>query len=283
VINLQKSNVISQFANWLETEGKSVNTVTTYQREMKKFQDWLYKYPTYLENISQQDVQNYLSFLEQQGKSPITIDKILGSIRTFSKFLKRPEITLDIKVMPIEKKDELEILTPFEYNQLLHKVKKDGHERNIAIVYLLLHTGIRVSELCSLNKSNIDIEKKQLIVKNTLTCEERNIPLSEEAKQYLLRYCGSFSSEEALFTSRSNERLTERSIQYMLKKYNVHPHKLRHTFCQKLIDKGIGLEIVSKLAGHKDINVTKRYAKSRMKQLELEEAIQKTFINETLG
>ncbi|MCE4052208.1 tyrosine-type recombinase/integrase [Bacillus sp. Au-Bac7] len=280
---MQKSNVISQFADWLETEGKSVNTVTTYQREMKKFQDWLYKYPTYLENISQQDVQNYLSFLEQQGKSPITIDKILGSIRTFAKFLRRPEIILDIKVMPIEKKGELEILTSFEYNQLLQKVKKDGHGRNIAIVYLLLHTGIRVSELCSLNKSNIDLIKKQLIVKNGITGEERVIPLSEEAKEYLHKYCDSFNSDEALFTSRSNERLTERSIQYMLKKYNVHPHKLRHTFCQKLIDKGVGLEIVSKLAGHKDINVTKRYAKSRMKQLELEEAIQKTFISDTLG
>lgn len=280
---MQKSNVISQFADWLETEGKSVNTVTTYQREMKKFQDWLYKYPTYLENISQKDVQDYLSFLEQQRKSPITIDKILGSIRTFAKFLKRPEITLDIKVMPIEKKGELEILTPYEYNQLLQEVKNDGHERNIAIVYLLLHTGIRVSELCSLNKSNIDIRKKQLTVRNGLTGEERYIPLSEEAKKYLLKYCDSFYSEDALFTSKSNERLTERSIQYMLKKYNVHPHKLRHTFCQKLIDKGIGLEVVSKLAGHKDINVTKRYAKSRMKQFELEEAIQKTFINDTLG
>ncbi len=64
----------------------------------------------------------------------------------------------------------------------------------------------------------------------------------------------------------------------MLKKYNVHPHKLRHTFCQKLIDKGIGLEVVSKLAGHKDINVTKRYAKSRMEQFELEEAIQKLLL-----
>jgi len=280
---VQKSNVISQFADWLETEGKSVNTVTTYQREMKKFQDWLYKYPTYLDNISQKDVQSYLSFLEQQGKSPITIDKILGSIRTFAKFLKRPEIILDIKVVPIEKKGELEILTPYEYDQLLQEVKKDGHERNIAIVYLLLHTGIRVSELCSLNKSNIDIRKKQLVVRNGLTGEERYIPLSEEAKTHLLKYCDSFNSDDALFISKSNERLTERSIQYMLKKYNVHPHKLRHTFCQKLIDKGIGLEIVSKLAGHKDINVTKRYAKSRMKQLELEEAIQKTFINDTLG
>ncbi|WP_157077449.1 tyrosine-type recombinase/integrase, partial [Robertmurraya korlensis] len=89
--------------------------------------------------------------------------------------------------------------------------------------------------------------------------------------------------EDALFVSKSRERLTERSVQYMLKKYQVNPHKLRHTFCQRLVDKGVALEIVSELAGHKDINVTKRYAKSRMKQLELEKAIQSTFSNDTLG
>ncbi|HYK73904.1 MAG TPA: tyrosine-type recombinase/integrase, partial [Pseudoneobacillus sp.] len=113
--------------------------------------------------------------------------------------------------------------------------------------------------------------------------EARIIPLSKDAKFHLLNYCDAFNVNEPLFTSRSNERLTERSIQYILKKYNVNPHKLRHTFCQRLIDRGISLEIVSKLAGHKDLNVTKKYAKSRMKQLELDEAIRKTFINDTLG
>ena len=69
--------------------------------------------------------------------------------------------------------------------------------------------------------------------------------------------------------------MTPRSVQYMLKKFDVHPHKLRHTFCQQLINKGIDLPIVSKLAGHKDLNMTKRYLID--KKLDLDDAIDQTF------
>jgi integrase/recombinase XerD len=280
---LQETNVIAQFTEWLKQVGKSPSTVSTYQREIQKYQDWLQQYSIYLEDITQEDVQSYVSYLEQQGKSPVTIDKILGSIRTFAKFLKRPEIIIDITVVPVEKKEEIEVLTTFESEQLVREVKKDGHNRNIAIVYLLLHTGIRVSELCSLNKSDIDFERNRVFVRNNSTGEGRTIPLSAEARDYLEKHIELNRIEDALFVSKSNERLSERSIQYMLKKYQVNPHKLRHTFCQRLVDKGVALEIVSELAGHKDINVTKRYAKSRMKQLELEQAIQNTFSKDTLG
>lgn len=280
---MQETNVLAQFTEWLKQVGKSPSTVTTYQREIQKYQDWLQQYSIYLEDITQKDVQSYVSFLEQQGKSPVTIDKILGSIRTFAKFLKKPDIIIDITVVPVEKKDEIEVLTTFECDQLVREVKKDGHNRNIAIVYLLLHTGIRVSELCSLNKSDIDFERNLVLVKHNSTGEGRVIPLSDEARAYLENHIELNHIEDALFVSKSNERLTERSVQYMLKKYQVNPHKLRHTFCQRLVDKGVALEIVSELAGHKDINVTKRYAKSRMKQLELEKAIQNTFSKDTLG
>jgi len=280
---LQETNVLDQFTEWLKQVGKSPSTVSTYQREIQKYQDWLQQYSIYLEDISQKDVQSYVSFLEQQGKSPVTIDKILGAIRTFAKFLKKPDIIIDIAVVPVEKKEEIEVLTPLECEQLFREVKKDGHNRNIAIVYLLLHTGIRVSELCSLNKSDIDFERNLVLVKHNSTGEERAIPLSDDSRTYLQRHIELNRIEDALFVSKSNERLSERSVQYMLKKYQVNPHKLRHTFCQLLVDKGVALEIVSELAGHKDINVTKRYAKSRMKQLELEKAIQNTFSNDTLG
>lgn len=280
---MQETNVLDQFTEWLKQVGKSPSTVSTYQREIQKYQDWLQQYSIYLEDISQKDVQSYVSFLEQQGKSPVTIDKILGAIRTFAKFLKRPDIIIDITVVPVEKKEEIEVLTPLECEQLVREVKKDGHNRNIAIVYLLLHTGIRVSELCSLNKSDIDFERNLVLVKHNSTGEERAIPLSDDSRAYLERHIELNHIEDALFVSKSKERLSERSVQYMLKKYHVNPHKLRHTFCQRLVDKGVALEIVSELAGHKDINVTKRYAKSRMKQLELEKAIQNTFSNDTLG
>jgi integrase/recombinase XerD len=275
------SNVIvTDFSKWLEEGGKSLNTISTYQRELLKYQGWLHQYSIHLKDISQNDVQNYISFLEHQGKSPITIDKILGAIRTFAKFLKRPEIIMDIQIIPIEKNDEIELLSISECEQLLTQVKKDGNKRNIAIVYTLLHTGIRVSELCALNKSNLDFTHNQLFVYPAVGVQ-RSIPLSDEVKIHLINYLESANIVDALFISKSNERLTERSIQYMLKKYYVNPHKLRHTFCQRLVDKGVSLEVVSQLAGHKDINVTKRYAKSRMKQFELEEAIRNTFFDDT--
>lgn len=280
---LEPSNgIINDFLKWLEEGGKSLNTISTYKRELLKFQEWLQQFPVQLIDISQKDVQKYISLLEQQGKSPMTNDKILGAIRTFAKYLKKPEIILDIKILPVEKKVEIEIMTKSETVQLLNEVKKDENKRNIAIVYTLLHTGIRVSELCALNKADVDFHCKLLVVKPTVGLH-RTIPLSDQAVFHLFNYCEDSQIENALFVSKTNERLTERSIQYMLKKYNVHPHKLRHTFCQKLVDKGISLEVVSQLAGHKDINVTKRYAKTRMKQLELEEAIRNTFIEDSLG
>jgi integrase/recombinase XerD len=275
-------SIINDFSKWLEEGGKSLNTISTYQRELFKFQEWLQQFSILLKDISQHDVQAYISFLENQGKSPMTNDKILGAIRTFAKFIKKPEIIMDIQIIPVEKKDEIEILTTTECEQLLALVKKDGNKRNIAIVYTLLHTGIRVSELCALNISNLDFDKNQVDV-HSIIGVKRMIPISDDLKLHITNYCETTKIVDALFISKSNERLTERSIQYMLKKYGVNPHKLRHTFCQRLVDKGINLEIVSQLAGHKDINVTKRYLKTGVKQLELEKAIRSVFINETQG
>ncbi|WP_061810378.1 tyrosine-type recombinase/integrase [Rossellomorea vietnamensis] len=274
------SATIDQFLTWLEHEGKSSNTISTYHQELKKFEEWLHTTHKELMNITQEDVQEFILFLEDKGKSPTTNDKILGVIRTFAKYLKKPEITLDIRMKQGIKKDEIEVLSLPECDQLLSEVKENENERNTAIVYMLLHTGIRVSELCGLNKSNLDLQLNQLSVISA-TNDKRVIPLSDELKYHLLNYLPFNKKEEALFVSKSNERMTERSVQYMLKKYGVNAQKLRHTFCQQLIDKGVSLEIVSKLAGHKDINVTKKYAKSRIQQDEYERAIRNTFSRET--
>jgi integrase/recombinase XerD len=62
----------------------------------------------------------------------------------------------------------------------------------------------------------------------------------------------------------------------------VNPQKIRHTFCQRLIDNNVDLETVSRLAGHKDINVTKRYVKSQMNKQKVEDAINHAFANDSL-
>jgi len=140
---------------------------------------------------------------------------------------------------------------------------------------VLLHTDIRISELCSLNRSHIDLESHELTVdKNEDT---RVIPLSNEAREYLSSYLNLHSYQAIFVSNHTGERLSERAVQYMLKKYNVTPQILRHTFCQRLIDTKVDVETVARLAGHKDINVTKKYIKAQMNNLKVEDAINHAF------
>jgi integrase/recombinase XerD len=266
--------LLHDFCHWLEEQKKSPSTVKTYMRELEKYQEWLQEKETGLLHLKKADIQSYIYYLEDQQKSITTIDKTVGVIRTFAKFLGKPELTFGLDLKPVEKSNEFETLSSNEYTQLLKRVKEDGDLRNITIVYVLLHTGIRISELCNLNRSDIDLNKHELLVQKN--DEQRVIPLSKEARKYLQMYLDSHLYE-AIFVSNVGERLTERAIQYMLKKYDVNPQKLRHTFCQRLIDNKVDIGTVSQLAGHKDINVTKKYVKEHMNKQKVESEINDAF------
>jgi integrase/recombinase XerD len=186
---------------------------------------------------------------------------------------------LNINRRAKEKKFEVpESLSELEEQTLLKEIEAEGNLRNIAIVYLLLHTGIRLSELCQMNRTDVKIEEDRefILIKDSNGEIDREVPLSKVASERLRSYIDSLEGEmNALFVSSVNQRITPRSVQYMLKKYNVHPHKLRHTFCQKLINNNVDIQIVSKLAGHKDLNITKRYIKEPKQDLDW--AINSTF------
>jgi integrase/recombinase XerD len=122
-----------------------------------------------------------------------------------------------------------------------------------------------------LNVEDVQIEDKKgkILIKDKDGTIERIIPLSTTVSEYLKNYLDSLDlNRKPLFVSSVHKRISPRAIQYMLQKYNVNPHKLRHTFCQKLINKGIDINTVAKLAGHKDVNVTKRYANTVNPNLE---------------
>ncbi|MGN6629716.1 MAG: tyrosine-type recombinase/integrase, partial [Candidatus Nitrosocosmicus sp.] len=156
--------LIRDFCSWLQEQKKSPSTVKTYKRELEKYQEWLQEKETSIDHFGKNDIQSYIYHLEEQQKSVTTIDKTVGVIRTFAKYLKKPELTFGLDLKPVQKKYEIETLSAREYNVLLKKVKEDGNLRNLAIVYVLLHTGIRISELCHLNRSHIDLERHELIV-----------------------------------------------------------------------------------------------------------------------
>ncbi len=116
----------------------------------------------------------------------------------------------------------------------------------------MIHTGIRVSELCDLNHSDIqkEGERQYILIRDSKGDIDRKIPLSMTASEKIKAYKEFLNMEtEAIFISSVNQRITPRSVYYMLTKYKYTPHNLRNTFCQTLIDKGIDLQNRFKIDG----------------------------------
>ena len=279
--NLEAIPLINKFGQWLMKQGKLDNTIKTYKTVLIKFHEWLLRKGGNLSKLTKDDVQTYMSYLESENKSPSTIEKVFVAISVFARFLQKPEIVQNIQRKQNQKNKQVapESLEASERDRLLHEVKQDGNLRDIAIVYTLLHTGIRVSEICALNRSDVEINENNgsLVVLDDKGNKKRVVPLSKEVRHHLKEYIDSLNdTHDALFISSFNKRISTRAIQYMLKKYNVNPHKLRHTFCSELVQKGIDITTVAELAGHSDVNITKRYSKFSVN--DLEDAINRTFV-----
>ena len=265
------------FNEWLKKQEKSENTIKTYSGVLAQFFEWAEK--DFGGHLSEESIQAYLDHLESNQRSAGTIEKHYMALNVYCKYLGQPSLMMNIgRKMNEQKNDIPEVLTLQEQKALLKDVEADGNLRNTAMVYIMLHTGVRVSELCDLNGSDLveKDKKKVIVIRNSKNEVDRTIPLSQEAISHLDYFLGANKDPRGpLFLSSYGQRITPRSVQYMLKKYHVNPHKLRHTFCQQLIDNGVELQTVSKLAGHKDLNMTKRYVKN--KEVDFGQAIDQAF------
>jgi integrase/recombinase XerC len=156
-----------------------------------------------------------------------------------------------------------------EQHALIRTVEQGENQRDLTIIQLLLNTGLRVSELCSLMWSDIKItsRKGRLIVRSGKGGKRREIPLNKDARQVLfdLGYPNHKGQKEAIFMGQRGP-MTPRGVESMFRKYVAHteldevtPHKLRHTFCKNLIEAGVSLEKVALLAGHENLETTRLY------------------------
>lgn len=263
------AELLISFETWSREQGKSENTVKTYTGALEKFNGWLENQKKSISDISKEDIQAYMIYLdEEQKRSASTIDKIFAAIRVFAQFLGQSDIVNGISKKEKERniyQTTPESLSEKEKLDLLKKVEKDKNPRNTAIIYTLLFTGIRISELCELKISDIEIkgQKGILTVFDSHGEQERVIPLPKEAINHLSHYISTLNTEKEvlLFSSNGDKPLSTRTVQYMLHNYNINPNILRHTFCQDLVNKGMDISIVAQLAGHSDLNMTKRYKK----------------------
>ncbi len=231
---------------------------------LEQFNKWLAGSDTNIEDFSRSDVQQYIDYLAAKKKSASTINKIWNAIKKYSKFVGKEDCIEDISVVkaPDYKKEAPQALSKNERNRLICDIDRSRNKRDFAIIMVLLNTGIRVSELVSIDRSDIEISER----KGKLTVvgkgnKERTIPLNAEVRRAIDKYLYQrIDDYPAIFLSNRGKRISVRTVQNLVHKYGYHVHQLRHTFITDLQRSGADLTLIQSLSGHSSLGMLSRYS-----------------------
>ncbi len=273
-------DLISAYENYLtKVKQASSNTISSYMRDIRQYADWLrINEDLDVVDATQLNIGDYLSHLDEEGRSAATKSRTLASLKNFyayvvsSGFLERTPVT-EIKIDRGEKKMP-QILTGREIELLLAQpacVDAKGY-RDKAMLEVMYATGIRVTELIDLDVDDVNLEQR--IIKCRGAKKTRVIPLYPAAFKALFVYLREVRSgmvasmdETALFVNISGVRMSRQGFWKILKHYQttahiekeITPHTLRHSFAVHLLENGADIGSVQELMGHSDISSTQMY------------------------
>jgi len=266
----------NQFLEYLEIEkGRSVKTVENYDRYLSRY--LAFSKVSSPAKITEQSVREFRIHLNRQAGTVGTMkhktqNYYMISLRAFLKFLRKRDVeSLNPERIELAKvgQRDLDLITADELNRLINGPKGDNSLaslRDRAILELFFSTGLRVSELCALNR-DLDLSRDEFSVRGKGE-KIRVVFLSGDAKDAIKAYEKKRGDvEDALFISTSNTRLTPRSIERIVKSYavkagitrKVTPHVIRHVFATDLLENGADLRSVQALLGHANIATTQVY------------------------
>ncbi len=277
---MNNQQLLDRYEKYLRDEKKSPeNTVCSYIRDLKQFSAFLEeRYAIDFVSVDSVILSDYMDELHSLGKSISTVSRIKSSIKNFYQFLLFNKLCIDnpAKTLSSEKQEHKlpEILTNKEVELLLQQPNCADAKgfRDKAMLELMYATGIRVSELISLNISDVNFSSESIrcFSKN----RERFIPMYPYAVKILQDYVQrvrpimiSSVGEEALFVNVKGERMTRQGFWKIVKSYQnkanirkeITPHMLRHSFAAHLLENGADLKSVQKMLGHSDISSTMFY------------------------
>ena len=270
----------------IDQKNYSIKTFENYNRDLNKFFRFLNDYKIYdINKISKETIRLY--FLKQKNNniSNRTLGRYYSSLNSFFDYaLEHEYIDLNpIKFIDYPKytKKIPEYIYDSQLERLLNEKTSDNIEfelRNKLIINLLLDSGVRVSELVNIKIHDIDIEERIIRVFGKGS-KERFVFFTSKTKEILIQYLNKRKEKavgEYLLINYKGERLSERSVQKIIKKIgeqiglDIHPHLLRHTFATDLLNKGADIRMIQELLGHENLDTTQIYthvSNSRIKEV----------------
>ena len=257
----------------------SKNTLQSYRRDLESFKDFLATKNLDIASASKVDIEQFLGSLRDEGLKASSIARNVVAIRSLYKFLAKEngiaDIAREIKPPRIPKRLP-KALTLSEITGLIEALGNDGIAlRDRAMVELLYASGARVSEVTSINLTDLsrDDELFTLLVRGK-GGKERLVPVGRFAREaldnYLVRIRPTLAKEKrspALFLNQRGDRLSRQSawkiIMAAAKRANIEskvtPHALRHSFATHLLDGGADIRVVQELLGHASVTTTQIY------------------------
>jgi integrase/recombinase XerD len=268
---------LDRFLQHLAAErGASPHTIDAYSRDIVEFIRILE------ENDQPYDragVEMYLGNLRERGKSTRSVVRALSALRSFFRFLilngELSKSPLDDIETPKVRARIPQFLTEAEASELVALPRGTPSScRDRAILELLYATGLRVTELVSLKRSDVNLDGGFVIAMGKRS-KERVVPLGAFSREAIKEYIALDKPKGPyLFPNRTGARLTRQAVWKLIRKYtlrmgksNVSPHTLRHTFATHLLEGGADLRSVQILLGHEDISTTQIYTHIDRKRL----------------
>lgn len=267
------TGLLKKFLATKRVEGKAESTLDYYNLQIGTF---LLNCTRRIFELETFDLRFYLS--EYKNKRKVgnrTLENIRKCLSSFFGWLfeegfmpRNPCRALkNIKYLKVIKK-------PFSAEDLVEIKEACKSRRELALVEFLYSTGCRVSEVVSLNISDVDFRKREIVVIGK-GGKERTVYLTEVASRYLEKYLDSRRDiNPALFLGKGCKRFGKSGIEIMLKRIgkrsgvaNVHPHRFRRTLATYMIDHGASLPDVQKILGHEDIRTTQIYVFTAQKNV----------------
>ena len=270
---------VKLFLDFLKDDKKlSENTLQSYRRDIEQYEEYVTKNKINYLKATEETITKYMQHLRDENKKESTISRSLASIRSFYQYLirvkkvkKDPTLTIE---SPKMNKRVPNILTSKEVELLLDQPKDVDLKgtRDKAMLEFAYATGMRVTEMISLNMDDVMLDEGYVVCKGR--SKSRNIPLGtmslkalkeyvEDARPYLIKD----ESEEALFVNVNGTRLTRQGFWKIVKYYKeqahidkeITPHVLRHSFATHLLQNGADLKAIQTMLGHSDISSTQVY------------------------
>ena len=255
----------------------SPKTCDAYKRDLT---DYLrYIKTEKITKITQMDIRNYIRELNKRKLAPSSISRRFSSIRSYHKFLTAEELMNDNPTLilsgPKSPKKLPSVLSENEISSIINCIDESSKfgKRDKAIIEMLYSCGLRVSELCELDLSNLFLDDDLIRIFGK-GMKERLLPIGGRAKLYLNNYLihvrPCFKKKDrssSVFLSRNGKTLTRAMINKIINRWSslsgvskiVSPHTFRHSFATHLLEGGADLRFVQALLGHSDITTTQIY------------------------